>query len=148
MSGGPWQAPRTAYLLTAATAENDGEGGDAIWAALDDRGQADVLTALGAQARLAIRDALAQLGETSLGNMGSLARVGMEICAEAMNGFTALLSDPRPGDPPWEPHPCPHCRKFTAMTLTAVIYRISELTGTSAEILAHACRRAAAGTAG
>lgn len=142
MTGPPWQAPRTAYLLTAATAEGNETAGDALWDRLDDAGQADVLAALGAQLRNILRTA-AQKNSDQLDGEIDLSRLYGEVCIEAIAGLTALIEQG-----PWQPPPCPHCRYKVAGALAGMITAVSvRYLGMSPEGIAHSCRQTAARTA-
>jgi predicted transcriptional regulator len=52
-----WVAPRIGYLLTAVLAGGRYDEAAAMWRELEEPAQCDVITALGAQARLAVREA-------------------------------------------------------------------------------------------
>jgi hypothetical protein len=131
----PWQAPRTAYLLTAAVAAGDEAAADALWNGLDDDAtEADVLTALGAQARLAAQ----QRGTRAAGGFsGGKTRFGMEACDRALDAMTALLADP---PLPWELPQCSHCRKLLATAIAAFSLEMARQRGLSAEVFAGLCR--------
>jgi hypothetical protein len=60
-----WEAPRTAYLLTAAIADSDHAEADAFWKPLDKPGQADLLLALAAQLKANLLTVLSATGTDS-----------------------------------------------------------------------------------
>lgn len=57
-----WEAPATAYLLTAAVADGDQAEADALWKPLDTSAQADLLLALAAQLKVNLRTAFSAAG--------------------------------------------------------------------------------------
>lgn len=135
----PWQAPRTAYLLTAAAADRDQQAADRLWDALGEAEQAGVLAALGAQCRAAL---LAATTGTIAGDAEAITAditdLAAEVCREAIAGLRAVLSGR-----PWTAPPCPHCRKAIAVTLTGLAVGAGRRQGISAEVIAHNCRRTA-----
>jgi hypothetical protein len=75
-----WEAPRTAYLLTAAVADGNQAEADALWKSLDKPAQADVLLALAAQLKVNLRTAFSAAG-TDAGRYalaGALARMSVD----------------------------------------------------------------------
>jgi len=84
-----WAAPRVAYLLTAAMADNTGQVGaivpsddmSAEWSGYDEIEQQDILAALGAQTRLALRMLHDKLGVEIEMDWKSTAQV---VCSEAL----------------------------------------------------------------
>ena len=134
----PWQAPRTAYLFTAAVAAADKTAADALWDGLGDAEQTDVLTALGAQAKNATT-ATWRTG-TTLGDEHAR-RFGAEACEKALEAMTALLATP---PLPWELPECSHCRKLLATAIASFSVRLARQRGLSAEVFAHSCRETAA----
>lgn len=133
MTRQPWEAPRTAYLLTAALAESDKGACGALWDGLDEAGQAGVLAALGAQARLTLSE---QPGEGAL--MADMSAFAQEVCSRVTGALPALLQGRR-----WDPPPCPHCRELLAGALAAIIAGSLRYRGMSPELIAHHCRQAA-----
>lgn len=76
-----WEAPRTAYLLTAALADGDQAEAGALWKPLNNHGQADLLLALAAQLTVNLRAAFSAAG-TGAGRYalaGMLARMNVEV---------------------------------------------------------------------
>lgn len=130
----PWPAPRTAYLLTAAAAEDDGQAAWDIWRELPAAAQADVLRALAAQCRVALR---AMPAGHILGL--DVSALAAEICREAFTAMQALLDEERP----WDAPACPHCRKEMAGALTSIAVSAGRGAGLSAELIAYHCRQAA-----
>jgi hypothetical protein len=129
----PWQAPRTGYLLTAAVAAANVAEADQLWDELDHDAQVDVLTALGAQARLAVSTSLAP------GRYEGFSRdFATEACSVAHDAFNALVSDE-----PWAVPECSHCRRWLASTLCSMSVQLARHRGMSAEVFAHECRETA-----
>jgi hypothetical protein len=135
----PWQAPRTAYLFTAAVAAADKAAADALWDALDHAAQTDTLTALAAQAKNA---STAMRAGTALGD-DHARRFGTEACEKALEAMTALLASP---PAPWELPECSHCRRLLATAIASFSVRMARQRGQSAEVFAHSCRETAART--
>ncbi|HLK01957.1 MAG TPA: hypothetical protein VKU39_18905 [Streptosporangiaceae bacterium] len=80
-----WEAPRTAYLLTAAVADGDNAEAEALWKLLDKSGQADLLLALAAQLKVNLLTALSATG-TDTGRYAmarALAEVNADVSARA-----------------------------------------------------------------
>ena len=73
-----WEAPRTAYLLTAAIADGDQAEADALWKPLDRNAQTDLLLALAAQLTHHLRMALADTGADRYSLAGALARLSVD----------------------------------------------------------------------
>ena len=93
MNNATWEAPRAAYLLTAAMADNahrDGaimpgnDGMNAEWGGYDEAAQQDILAALGAQTRLALRMLREKLGIDIEMDWESTARVACAHCREVI----------------------------------------------------------------
>jgi hypothetical protein len=81
-----------------------------MWRQLDEPSQAEVITALGVQARLAVEEA----GIPPLGvDFTTLADT---ICAEALTAAQLAYE----GSRPWQPPECAHCRELVASALAEV----------------------------
>jgi len=102
-------APRIGYLLTAALAGRRYDEASSMWKQLDEPSQAEVITALGLQARLAVEEAGIPLGV-------DFSKLADEICVEALMA-AQLAYD---GTGPWRPPDCPHCRELVASALADV----------------------------
>jgi hypothetical protein len=76
-----WEAPRTAYLLTAAVADNDHAEADALWKPLDKPAQAELLLALAAQLKVKLGAALSAAGTSSGRNALAWALAKMSVDA-------------------------------------------------------------------
>lgn len=79
-----WEAPRTAYLLTAAVADGDQADAQALWKPLDASGQTDLLLALGAQLKFNLRQAFSAAGTSTSARYaiaGALARMSVDLAA-------------------------------------------------------------------
>lgn len=124
-----WQAPRTAYLLTAATADNDAGAAQAIWDALDPDARDGVLAALAAQARLNVQMTLAELGAATAAGAGE--EVGL-ACRETWQAFAAL---PPPGQIPRDRH--------WATWLATLSVKMAAARGLPAGVFARLCRNTA-----
>lgn len=104
-----WMAPRIGYLLTAAMAGRRYDGAATMWRELDETAQSEVITALAAQARLAVKEAgiPLQIDFTGLAD----AR-----CPEALTAAQSAYE----GNDPWESPQCPHCRELVASALAEI----------------------------
>lgn len=136
----PWQAPRTAYLLTAMAAEDDTKGPGRLWYGLGDREQLDVLRALGAQCRAAILGARDAGKDIELFG-GAAAGQWREAFPHATGIFGAIVSGGAWEMP--ELPACAPCRMTVAALLCALAVDSGRHAGLSRELIAHHCRQAA-----
>jgi hypothetical protein len=142
----PWDAPRAAYLLTAAVADNAAQVGaivpgddvSAEWVGYDKITQLEILTALGAQTRLALRILHDRLG-TEI-EMDWDRTAGM-ACSEALSAARELVK-PEPG--PWTPPECAHCREIIAKAMCSLQIQAYFRLGFTPAMIAAMCRRSAA----
>lgn len=142
MTPPPWEAPYTAYLLTAAVADQDSALADTIWKAQVKAAQADVLAALGAQVRQA---AVSTARETGVADWQmDWTRLGARICEEALKTAGQLIQ-PDPG--PWQLPECSHCCEKIAGGLIRLIIDFAEIRGVPGPVYAEMCRAAASRTA-
>jgi hypothetical protein len=102
-------APRIGYLLTAALAGRRYDEASTMWRQLTESSQAEVITALGAQARLAVEEAGVPLGV-------DFTKLADTICAEALTAARRAYE----GTGPWRPPQCSHCRELVASALAEV----------------------------
>ena len=131
-----WAAPRIGYLLTAAMAGRRYGEASGMWGGLDETTQSDVITALGAQARLAVAEAGVplQVDFTSLAD---------SRCPEAL----AAAKSAYEGYAPWQPPQCPHCRELVASTLAEIQLQAGIAAGMPAFYVDLICRGKAVGGA-
>jgi hypothetical protein len=124
-----WVAPRIGYLLTAAMAGRRYSEASGMWRELDEPTQSDVITALGAQARVAVAEAgiLLQIDFTGLAN---------SRCPETLDAAQSAYE----GAGPWEPPPCPHCRELVASTLAEIQLQAGVAAGMPASDVDLICR--------
>jgi len=113
-----WAAPRIGYLLTAAMAGRRYGEACGMWRELDEPTQSDVITALGAQARVAVAEAGVPLQIDFTGLADSR-------CPETL----AAAQTAYEGTGPWEPPPCPHCRELVASTLAEIQFQAGVAAG-------------------
>jgi hypothetical protein len=137
VSGGTWQAPHTAYLLTAACADNDAAAGSAIWKGLDRQGQREVLDALSGQARQAMDRAHEHVG---LPMHTDLENVQWAVCEQAVDALLELM-ERSPGT--WALPGCSHCAEMIASTLACLSVAAARVTGISHREYARWCRETA-----
>lgn len=84
-----WAAPRIGYLLTAALAGQRYSEASAMWKRLDEPSPAEVITPLGAQARLAVAEAGIPL-------VVDVSKLADTICSEALTAaWLAYAGAPR-----------------------------------------------------
>ena len=130
MNNSTWEAPRAAYLLTAAIADNahrDGaimpgnDGMNAEWGGYDEAAQQDILAALGAQTRLALRMLREKLGIDIEMDWESTARVA---CSHA-------------------PAQCAHCREVIAKAMCSLQIQAYFRLGFTPAMIAAMCRQSA-----
>jgi hypothetical protein len=131
-----WVAPRIGYLLTAAMAGRRYSEASGMWSDLDETTQSDVITALGAQARLAVAEAgiPLRIDFTSLAD----AR-----CPEAQRAAESAYE----GDTEWRPPQCPHCRELVASTLAEIQLQAGIAAGMPPSYVDLICRGKAVGGA-
>ena len=130
------EAPRLGYLLTAAMAGRRYDEASTLWRELDESTQCEVITALSAQARLAVREAgiplqidFAGLADTS--------------CTEARATAEAVYD----GTVPWRLPQCPHCRELVASALAEIQLQAGVAAGMSPSYIDLICRGNAVGGA-
>jgi hypothetical protein len=104
-----WVAPRIGYFLTAAVAGQRYDEAAAMWRDLDEPTQSDVITALGAQARLAVQAAGIPLEIDFTG-------LAEASCTEAFDAAQSAYE----GSGSWQPPQCPHCRELVASALAEI----------------------------
>jgi hypothetical protein len=131
-----WIAPRIGYLLTAAMAGQRYDEAAAMWAELDESAQSDVITALGAQARLAVQEAgiPLQIDFTGLADAS---------CIEAFDAAQRAYA----GSDPWESPRCPHCRELVASALAEIQLQAEVAAGLPPSYVDLICRGKAVGAA-
>jgi hypothetical protein len=129
-----WAAARIGYLLTAAMSGRRYSEASGMWRELDEPAQADVISALGAQARVAVAEA----GIPLQIDFASLADSG---CTETL----AAAQTAYEGTGPWEPPQCPHCRELVASTLAEIQLQAMIAAGRPASYIDLICRGKAAG---
>lgn len=146
-----WDAPRAAYLLTAVIADKTPHAGamatgDAIgaeWTGYDQRAQQDILTALGAQTRLALRmlhDKLGMQIEMEWDCTGPI------TCAEALAAARELIcpASSVPGAPRVRAAPqCAHCREIIAKAMCGLQIQAYSRLGFTPAMIAATCRQTA-----
>lgn len=140
-----WDAPRVAYLLTAAMADHTeqvgaimpGDDMSAEWGSYDEREQQDILAALGAQTRLALRMLHDKLGMEIEMDWDSTARV---VCSEALAAARALVR-PEPGM--WLAPQCAHCREVIAKAMCSLQIQAYFRLGFTPAMIAAMCRQSA-----
>lgn len=118
MTTAGWTAPRIGYLLTAALAGRRYDEASIMWRELDESSQAQVITALGDQARVAVREAGIPLGV-------DFTKLADSICADALPAAQHAYE----GSGPWRPPECSHCREVVASALAEVQLRASVAAG-------------------
>jgi hypothetical protein len=104
-----WAAPRIGYLLTAALAGGRYAEAAARWRELDEPAQSDVIQALGAQARLAVREAGRPLTI-------DFSELTCTSCPDALGAAQSAYEGSGSGAFP----PCPHCRELVASVLAQI----------------------------
>lgn len=145
MSAPPWTAPRAAYQLTAAMADNSEHAGviaatDAMsdeWNGYSEPEQHEILIALGAQTRLALQMLREKLGMQIEMDWDETARV---VCAEALAFAHELVtSDEGPAVMP----ECAHCREVIGNGLCSLQIQAYFLLGFTPGMIAETCRQTA-----
>ena len=122
-------APRIGYLLTAAMAGRRYNEACGMWRELDEPAQADVIAALGVQARVAVAEAGVplQIDFTSLAD---------SRCPETLSAAQKAYE----GTEPWEPPQCPHCRELVASALAEIQLQAGVAAGIPASYVDLICR--------
>ena len=136
MSTTRWEAPRIGYLLTSALAGQRYDEASAAWRELDESAQCEVIIALAAQARLAVREAgiPLQIDFTGLAD---------PRCAEARPAAEGAYRGPGP----WQPPQCPHCRELVASALAEIQLQAGVAAGMPPSYVDLICRGKAVGGA-
>jgi hypothetical protein len=131
-----WDAPRIGYLLTSALAGQRYQEAEATWRELDESAQADVISALAAQARRAVAEAgiPLQIDFTGLADTS---------CTEARTVAEAAYL----GTTPWRLPECPHCRELVASALAEIGLQAWVAAGMPASYVDLICRGKAIGGA-
>ena len=131
-----WEAPRVGYLLTAAMAGRRYDEASALWRELDESAQCDVISALSAQARLAVQEAgiPLQIDFTGLADTS---------CTEARAAAEAVYA----GNAAWRPPQCPHCRELVASALAEIQLQAGVASGMPPSYVDLICRGKAVGGA-
>ncbi len=124
-----WAAPRIGYMLTAAMAGRRYSEACGMWRELDEPTQSDVITALGAQARVAVAEAGVPLQIDFTGLADSR-------CPETLVAAQSAYE----GAGPWEPPQCPHCRELVASTLAEIQLQAGVAAGMPASYVDLICR--------
>lgn len=140
-----WAAPRAAYLLTAAMADNSGKAGviaatDAMsdeWSGYSAAEQREILVALGVQTKVSLQLLRDKLGRKIEMDWGEVARV---VCAEALAFARELVSSEE--EPSVMPE-CAHCREIIGNGLCSLQIQAYFLLGRTPGMIAEACRRSA-----
>lgn len=146
MNPPPWDAPRAAYLLTAAVADNAAQVGaivpgdevSAEWTGYDRITQLEILAALGAQTRLALTMAHDRLDMEIEMEWDCAAR---QVCSEALAATRELISS---GHGPLAAPECAHCRQIIARAMCSLQIRAYFRLGFTPAMIAAMCRRSAA----
>jgi hypothetical protein len=131
-----WEAPRIGYLLTAAMAGRRYDEASTLWRELDEATQCDVITALSAQARLAVQEAGIPLRIDFTG-------LADTSCTEAR----AVAETVYEGTAPWSPPECPHCLELVASALAEIQLQAGVASGMPPSYIDLICRGKAVGGA-
>ncbi len=145
MNPPPWDAPRAAYLLTAAVADNARQGEAIVsrdelsseWVHCDASGQQDILAALGAQTRLALKMLRDKLGVEIEMNTDAAAGAG---CPEALAAARELI---KPGPGAWAAPECADCRAAIAKAMCSAQIQAYSRLGFTPAMIAAMCRQSA-----
>jgi hypothetical protein len=138
-------APRAAYLLTAAMADNTQQVGTIVagddlsteWGGYDASAQRDILAALGEQTWVALTMLGDKLGAEIEMDWDSTARV---VCSEALVAARELVS-PQPGE--WSLPECAHCREVIAKAMCSLQIQAYFRLGFPLVKIAAMCRQSA-----
>ena len=141
----PLDAPRAAYLLTAAMADNTQQAGAIVpgddmsteWGGYDESAQHDILDALGEQTRVALKMLHDKLGVEIEMDWDSTARV---VCSEALAAARELVK-PEPGA--WALPECAHCREVIAKAMCSLQIQAYFRLGFPPAKIAAMCRQSA-----
>ena len=141
----PQAAPRAAYLLTAAMADNTHQTGAIVagddmsteWGGYDQSAQRDILAALGEQTRVALTMLRDKLGAEIDMDWDSTARV---VCSEALAAARELVR-PQPGE--WSAPECAHCREVIAKAMCSLQIQAYFRLGFTPVMIAAKCRQSA-----
>lgn len=128
--------PRIGYLLTAAMAGRRHGEASVMWGELDETTQSDVITALSAQARLAVAEAGVPL-QIDFSDLAD------SRCPELLTAAKSAYE----GCEPWQTPRCPHCRELVASTLAEIQLRANIAAGIPAAYVDLICRGKAVGGA-
>lgn len=140
-----WMAPRAAYLLTAAMADNS-EHDEVIaatdsmrheWSGYSEDQQGEILIALGAQTRFSLRMLRDKLSVQIEMDWGEVARL---VCAQALALAHELVTSE---EGPWVMPECAHCREVIGNGLCAVQIQAYRMLGFSPARVAEICRQSA-----
>jgi hypothetical protein len=141
----PLDAPRVAYLFTAAMADNTQQAGAIVpaddmtaeWGGYDESAQQDILAALGVHTRHALRMLHEKLGAEIEMDWDSTARV---VCSEALGAARELVR-PEPGE--WILPECAHCREVIAKAMCSLQIQAYFRLGFTPARIAAMCRESA-----
>ena len=122
-------APRIGYLLTAAMAGRRYNEASGMWRGLDEPAQSEVISALVAQARVAVEEAGVPLQIDFTGLTDSR-------CPETLVAARSAYE----GGGPWAPPRCPHCRELVASTLAEIQLQAAVAGGMPASYVDLICR--------
>jgi hypothetical protein len=145
MTPPPWGAPRVAYLLTAAMADDTQAAGaivpgaemSAEWASYDASAQQDILTALGAQTRLALKMLRDKLGVEIEMDTEPASRA---VCSEALVLARELI---KPTAGTGVMPECARCREIIAKALCSLQIQAYFRLGFTPAMIAAMCRQSA-----
>jgi hypothetical protein len=134
-----WGAPRRAYELARNLAAGDHEAQDELWKGLTSHEQADVVIALGAQARYAARTARMDHGTAIVIPAPVWERITCPgVRAFAIDAWGGARSARVPDDP------CDYCLRIAAEVLADLHLAALAAIGVPRSMLAEVCARAAA----
>jgi hypothetical protein len=141
----PAVAPRAAYLLTAAMADNTrqagvivpGDGMSAEWGGYDESAQRDILAAVAEQTRLVLKMLHDTLGAEIEMDWDDTARA---VCSEAFAAARQLVR-PEPGA--WSLPECAHCREVIARAMCSLQIQAYFRLGLRPGVIAAMCRQSA-----
>jgi hypothetical protein len=141
----PVDAPRAAYLLTAAMADNTEQEGAIVpgddmsteWGGYDESAQRDILDALGEQTRVALKMLHDKLGVEIEMDWDSTAQV---VCSEALAAARELVR-PEPGA--WTLPECAHCRDVIVKAMCSLQIQAYFRLGFTPAKIAVMCRQSA-----
>jgi hypothetical protein len=137
-----WDAPRAAYLLTAAMADNAGaiaaaDVMTAEWPGHDESAQQDIVAALGAQTRLALKMLRDEAGVEIEMDWDSAPR---PVCSQALAAARELIkSEPGARATP----ECAHCREIIAKAMCSLQIQAYFRLGFTPLMIAAMCRQSA-----